>query len=205
MPICILLGRLTLLFVFASTGTTCGVSNLALLFGLVVTFSLSFGALSNIGESIPLGAKNRELGKGVDRAAGGSGAGRRGASECPCFSLVSRRVCILEYRRGKWKSIIEISGALSGMRLDMRFSGTAAGSKDGVDGERGGIVMTEGLAWTMEKAVEPGVTIIEAFLGESLTGERGRATWSAVGGALRVPLRTESRGRVVVVETGGVF
>lgn len=87
----------------------------------------------------------------------------------------------------------------------MRFGGGATGSKDGVDGERGGMLMTEGLAWTMEKVVEPGVTIIGAFLGESLTGERGRATWSAAGGALRVPLRIESRGRVVVVGTAGVF
>lgn len=96
-----LLGRLTLLFVFARTGTTCGVSNLALLFGLFASLFLSLGALSNIGEFTPLGATNGELGKGVDRAAGGSGAGRRGASEGPCFSLISRRVCILEYRRGK--------------------------------------------------------------------------------------------------------
>jgi len=104
----------------------------------------------------------------------------------------------------------------------MRRGGGVGIVLDGVvaaEGDRGGMVIMDGLAFlTSEKeCVSVLVFVIESncmgekimgwtFFGEALTGERERGTWSAEGGALRVPLRMESRwpGRLGVLGTGGV-
>ncbi len=118
--------------------------------------------------------------------------------------LVSRSACRLEYRRGNWKSICDVSGEFDGARLDICFVGERPLSFDRfMDGDRAGMSTTNGLLCsTILKDVSVGVKTIGARLGDPFTGESGRATWRAAGGAFLDPLRIESCGRVIA-ETAG--
>lgn len=192
--VCVL-GRFIFVFVLASTGK--GEETSRVVSGLV---SLLLSENSSAG-----------------KIGGGSGAVLLGSlGDFGSRSLVSRRACMLEKRRGSWKSTCASSGELSGMRLDSQFGcgGALSFVGEGVSGygDLGGMSITVGLhCWRISKVEFLCFTITGVRFGgclgemESLTGESGRVTLSAVGGGFRVPLRIESRGllgRVVVVMAG---
>lgn len=193
-----LVGRRSFCFEFARTGSgerlSCSISSLGRVFG--GSCSGTYG----------------ETGNGVVRAAGERGAGLSGASGV--LSTASRRACMLEKRFGNWKLKCAVSVEPNGMRLDIRLGRSSRGIGGEITiGDLGGISTTEGLTCcTILNEDSVGVKTTGRLRGEgvSSTGDRGRTTWRAAGGAFLVPLRIESRGRcgvdvvVTIVGIGGV-
>ena len=131
MRICILAGRRTLDLVFARTGSG-------------ERFSLSASVTSYFSWNWSSRTKG-EGGRGVVSAAAGKGAYLKGGSRS--CSFISRNVCMLENRRGNWKSMCEVSIEFKGASLDFRCGGGGASSEgEGrLPGDRGGMSIIDGL------------------------------------------------------------
>lgn len=182
--VCMLIGRFIFVFVFARTGKGEGTSRVVS--GLA---SLLLSEYSSAG-----------------RTGGGNGASLVGSpGDLGSCSRASRSACMLEKRRGYWKSTCASSGEFSGIKLDSLFErgGVFSFVGEGVNdpGDLGGMSTTIGLlCWSISNVEFLCLTITGVSLGgcfgevESLTGESGRVTLRAVGGDFRVPLRMESRG-----------
>jgi hypothetical protein len=146
---------------------------------------------------------NGEAGSGATRAAGGNGTGLGDASGS--LSTAFRRAIILECLRGNWKLRWAVSSECKGIRLEKRRGKFVCAGEDAVDevGDLAGMSTTEALTCSsFLKEYSVGVKTGGAALagdGESLTGESGRFTLSAVGGAFRVPLSIDLLGVVVMI------
>lgn len=197
MGVCMLVGRFILLFVLARTGK-----------GDDKSLSLSVSRLIVL---VLLSEETCSAGKRGGRD-GGIGASLVGAS------LSSRSACILEKPRGSWKPTCSGSGELGGIRVDSRFDlGAVPFVGEGVSdlGDLGGMLTMVGLVCSISKVEFRCLIITGVCFGacfgeiESLTGESGLVTFSAVGGGFRLPLRIESRGlvgrAVTMVGRGGVL